>query len=48
LAFVDVFVEEIVPFVERTYPTVEEPHGRALLARNTSTYASVYITFTHP
>lgn len=47
-SYVDVLVSEIVPFIEGSYPTLDDPQSRALVARRDSTYSSVYAAFRHP
>lgn len=47
-SYMRVLVEEIIPLVDASFPTVEKPEGRAFLGRMNTTYSSVYTVFKNP
>ncbi len=47
-AYLDVVEEQLVPLIDSTYSTIEDPVGRAVVGRNMASYAATYATFNRP
>ncbi|MDP6776157.1 MAG: PQQ-binding-like beta-propeller repeat protein [Candidatus Latescibacteria bacterium] len=46
--YIRLFVEEVVPFIDRTYPTIRDRDHRANFGRRFGGLKAFYATFTHP